>query len=258
MILKDIVIFDFDGVIVDGLIEYWDSAKKACLQSIKKNELAHTLPSKVPTTFRQLRPWVKNGWEMVLIAAEIFRQDSPLAQHGPIQFAENYQQNCIESLKTWGWNSEQLQNALDNVRKQEIITNKDTWLARHVPFQGIIERIQRLQDEEIAFGVLTTKSAEFTLELLKSFNLHPALLYGHESGEKKDLLLQISKSHSIKGFIEDRRATLETIINTPDLSFIPCYLASWGYLKSSDTQNLPPGIHLLQPENFMSALTNWS
>ena len=194
---------------------------------------------------------------MVLLAAEMLRKDSPLSQNGPLYFAENYKENCLKALEIWGWDSEYLQIALDNIRKEAIINNKEQWLARHIAFKGVILKIQQLSYEEIDFGVLTTKSAEFTLELLTYFNLRPALLYGHESGDKASLLLQILKERPIKGFIEDRRTTLETIVNTPSLSSIPCYLASWGYLKPNDTKNLPSSIHLLKPENLMSPLANW-
>ena len=76
--MQPILIFDFDGVIVDGLVEYWDSARKACLQILGGKKVENTLPIEVPEAFRQLRPWVKDGWEMVLLAAELLRAESPL------------------------------------------------------------------------------------------------------------------------------------------------------------------------------------
>ncbi|KGG10745.1 HAD hydrolase [Prochlorococcus sp. SS52] len=251
------MVFDFDGVIVDGLLEYWDSSRKAFLKIQGALDTDDQLPLEMPHEFRQLRPWVKNGWEMVLLTAELIRKDSPLSMHGAFHFANEYHKNCHTALKTWGWEPKQLQNALDNIRKETIKTDKKKWLASHKLFPNIAERIHQLENESVDFGVLTTKSAEFTSELLNHFNLHPNFLYGHESGQKTTVLLQISKDHSVRGFIEDRRATLETVLNTPGISSIPCYLADWGYLKPDDRKDLPSDIHLLKPEKLMSPLANW-
>ncbi len=257
MTLKPLLVFDFDGVIIDGLEEYWNSARQACLQIIGQQiSLKTSLPLNTPDAFRKLRPWVKEGWEMVLLAAEMLRAESPLMKN-PIHFADKYIENCQEALNIWNWNPKQLQDSLDNVRQKAINTNKKQWLASHTAFSGVIERINQLKKEQIDFAVLTTKSASFTSELLIHLKLQPVLLYGHESGKKPNLLLQIAKNHSIIGFIEDRRKTLETVRNTPGLGSIPCYLANWGYLKPTDGQHLPKGIHLLKQSDFMSPLANW-
>ena len=255
MTKKPIVVFDFDGVIVDGLVEYWNSAREACLQLVGKEKFEKQLPLIVPIAFQEIRPWVKYGWEMVLLAAELLRADSPIKY--PKQFSDEYQTNCHEALKFWNWNPKQLQIALDNVRQKAIQKNKAKWLASHRPFSGVVDRIQNLNDEQIEWAVVTTKSTQFTLQLLNHFNLFPTLLYGYEGGSKPDILLKISKDYLIKGFIEDRRSTLETVLNTPSISWIPCYLATWGYLKANDAQKLPAGIQLLKPEDFMYPVADW-
>ncbi len=256
MARKSIVVFDFDGVIVDGITEYWNSSREAFFQLTDK-EKRGSLTREVPEQFRALRPWVKNGWEMVLIAAELSKPESLLSTNPKI-FSDQYKQNCDEALKVWEWSPTKLQIALDKVRGARIRKSKAQWLASHNAFAGVIERIHQLKSEETEFGVLTTKSSFFTSELLIHLNLFPKLLYGHESGEKPDLLLKIAKDYSIKGFIEDRRATLETVNKTPGLNSVPCYLATWGYLKPNDFHNLPKGINLLRREKFMSPLAHWS
>ena len=252
---QPILVFDFDGVIVDGLIEYWNSSRKACLKLVGNEKYEEQLPLRAPDAFRKVRPWVKNGWEMVLLAAELLRTDSPIKH--PAQFSNEYQNNCHKALKFWGWHPEQLQIALDNVRKQAIHENKEKWLESHHPFSGVVKRIQQLNNEKIEWAVLTTKSTEFTSQLLSYYKLSPTLLYGYERGSKPEVLLQISKEYLIQGFIEDRRATLETVLNTPSISWIPCYLANWGYLKNNDAQDLPIGIQLLKTEVFVSPIADW-
>ena len=254
---KPLLVFDFDGVVVDGIAEYWWSARRACLKLLGREFDSTSLPNTVPTPFMELRPWVHKGWEMVLIAAELIRPDSPLTLKDTQFFANKYSLHCKEALKAWHWHPTQLQDSLDSVRKQAVTTNKEQWLTRHQIFPGVAKRLTQLKAEGCEFAVLTTKSSEFTLELLDHFQLNPKLVFGHEAGSKANVLLQLIQAHSLKGFIEDRRVTLETIINTPGLESLPCYLASWGYLKNDDTSTLPPSIHLLEPKTFMAPLADW-
>ena len=257
MTQKPLLIFDFDGVIIDGLSEYWDSSRKACLNLL--GEKSHpNLPNNIPKAFEYLRPWVKQGWEMVLIAAELTRYNSLLLPENYKIFSENYTQRCKEALEIWQWNPSQLQRELDNIRKAEINNNVQSWLKNHKSFPGVPNRINRLSEEGLELVILTTKSSEFTTKLLNLLEINVKLIFGHESGSKSDVLIELSKSRTIKGFIEDRRATLEKIINHPQLSSIPCFLASWGYLKPNDLKNLPNGIHLLDLKTFSSPLANWN
>tara|TARA_Y100001968_G_scaffold3933_2_gene3453 strand:- start:943 stop:1719 length:777 start_codon:yes stop_codon:yes gene_type:complete len=255
---KPLLVFDFDGVIVDGIYEYWLSSKKACCKVLQSKFNDITLPNDIPQAFKFLRPWVEHGWEMVLLAAELTNPNSGLNQKGYKNFADDYQQNCINALNKWKWNPKQLQQALDDVRREAIAHDLETWLASHHSFPGVADRLNELNEEGLEFAVLTTKSAEFTAQLLNSFSINANFLYGYESGSKTEVLLQLSKNHLIQGFIEDRRKTLEKVINTPQLTSIPCFLASWGYLKPNDLNNLPACISLLEPTTFARPLANWN
>ena len=93
MPVQPILMFDFDGVIVDGISEYWTSSRNAFLAIIEEENHTYDLPLEVPQTFRELRPWVKYGWEMVLIAAEIARSNSSLSTFGSKHFTNNYHIN---------------------------------------------------------------------------------------------------------------------------------------------------------------------
>ena len=69
------LISDFDGVIVDGMEEYWWSACRAAGQFIPA---VADLPVEVPEAFRCLRPQVHHGWEMPLLAAAVAGHGEPL------------------------------------------------------------------------------------------------------------------------------------------------------------------------------------
>ena len=254
---KSLLVFDFDGVIIDGISEYWESSNKAFINLVQENINTLNVQTNIPKAFKDLRPWVQYGWEMVLIAAELSRPKSKLKIEGFKIFANNYHENCKEALKVWNWSPHDLQKSLDNTRKDSINNDLLSWLNAHKAFPGIINRLIQFQSEGYEIAILTTKSAEFTFQILKSINFKPNMLFGHESGTKKNVLLNLSKKFIIKAFIEDRRATLERIISTPELIKIPCYLATWGYLKPQDFEHLPSNIQLLDLKTLNTPITNW-
>ena len=258
MIEKPLLILDFDGVIVDGIHEYWSSSRQTCINIIssKEKEIISP-PHEIPHAFKAMRPWVHHGWEMVVLAAECSDKTSQLNLKGIENFSRNYSMECSLALEKWGWKPSKLQEALNQTRREAISNNFNEWLNYHQPFSSVIHYLKMLEKEDIEFTVLTTKSIEFTKKLLSSFNLYPKLVFGHESGSKIDVLNQLSNKRIIKGFIEDRRSTLEKVLEDPKLKSIPCYLASWGYLKPQDRNNLPSGIKLLNLETLRGPTANW-
>ena len=80
MSVPKLFLFDFDGVIVDGIHEYWHSSLLACEKYLNSPKITvdQKLYKKVPNIFKEIRPWVKYGWEMVLIVHEIIKTENPL------------------------------------------------------------------------------------------------------------------------------------------------------------------------------------
>ncbi len=256
---KPLLVLDFDGVIVDGIKEYWSSSRQTCLNILSSQEKEFIfLPNEIPPTFKAMRPWVHHGWEMVILAAECSHETSHLNLKGIEKFSNNYSKECSSALNRWGWTPSQLQEALNQTRREAISNNFHQWLNYHQPFSLVVQRLQILEEEGIEFAVLTTKSIEFTKKLLNSFSLQPKLIFGHESGSKINVLNQLLNRREIQGFIEDRRSTLEKVLEDPKLKSIPCYLASWGYLKPQDQKNLPSGIKLINLETLREPIANWS
>ena len=258
MIEKPLLVLDFDGVIVDGINEYWSSSRQTCLNILSaKEKKIISFPSDIPKAFKTMRPWVHHGWEMVILAAECSNKTSQLNLKGLQNFSRNYQIECSLALKKWGWTPSQLQAALNQTRREAISNNFNQWLDYHQPFSSVVQWLQIVEKEGIEFAVLTTKSIEFTKKLLNSFSLQPKLIFGHESGSKIDVLNQLLHKRIIQGFIEDRRSTLEKVLEDPQLRSIPCYLASWGYLKPEDRKNLPSGIKLINQEILREPISSW-
>jgi len=243
-----LLVFDFDGVLVDGMAEYWWAARQAAL-SLRPDL---RLPEQAPAAFVRLRPLIHKGWEMVLVAAELARGPSGLTAPGAA-----YGQALAPALAHWGWSPEILQASLEAVRRQAIAADRPHWLALHRPYPGLPQRLRALAQEGADWAVLTTKGGAFARELLAAQGLAPLQTFGHEDGTKPEVLLRLCALRRPLWFIEDRRPTLEAVRATAGLEAVRCFLVSWGYLSPSDLIDLPEGLALLEPATFAAPLAAW-
>ncbi len=243
-----LLVFDFDGVLVDGMAEYWWSARRAALRL----DPGLQLPELAPPAFAPLRPLIHKGWEMVLVAAELatvgFDLEAALA---------GYDQFCARAIERRSWSPAALQEALEAVRRDAIERDRSAWWALHRPFPGVPQRLRTLAAEGADWLVLTTKGAAFARELLAAFDLVPLAVYGHEDGSKPEVLLRLALQGRPLWFVEDRLPTLEAVRATPGLESVRCFLVSWGYLGPGDRDHLPGGIALLEPEQLAAPLARW-
>jgi phosphoglycolate phosphatase-like HAD superfamily hydrolase len=249
-----LLVFDFDGVLVDGMPEYWWAARGAAEQLAGPLALSEI----APPGFAQLRPLIHKGWEMVLMAAELSRPQLDLAA-----VLADYNGALAAALQRWGWSPRQLQQALESFRSSGIAHDPRAWLARHRFYPGVPERLRALAAEGAHWMVLTTKGEAFARALLDAAALEPAALFGHEAGSKPDVLERLlaarggaADSAPVR-FIEDRRPTLEAVRCRPGLDAVRCYLVSWGYLGPADGEDLPASITWLTPELFAAPLAAW-
>ena len=248
MYSKKLFLFDFDGVIVDGMNEYWNSALLACERYLNSTDIFidHNLYKQVSNTFIEMRPWVKYGWEMLIIVHEITKRENSLNNNNKINFQNKYHQKCEEILLKNSWVSEELQRCLDKSRKNQIDQDFDSWVNLHKPFYEVIDFIERIKKNKIKSGIITTKGKVFAEKILEKLNIFPELVFGYESGTKVEIASKLSNEYEIMGFIEDRKKTLVDIKQNNYTKHIPCYLADWGYLKKTDRNNLPYEIKLLK------------
>jgi phosphoglycolate phosphatase-like HAD superfamily hydrolase len=249
MAIHPLLVFDFDGVLVDGMAEYWWSACRAAL-ALRPGQV---LTEQAPPGFTQLRPLIHKGWEMVLAALELSRPDLDLGA-----YLADYDGCTAAALRRWNLEPAVLQTSLESLRSRAIREDPATWLALHHPYPGVPERLRRLADEGSDWLVLTTKGGAFARELLQAYDLKPRAVYGHEHGSKPQVLLRLSAEQPAPlWFVEDRRPTLETVRHTPGLEAVRCFLVSWGYLGPGDRDQLPTGIDLLNPDCFAQPLADW-
>ena len=246
-----LLVFDFDGVLVDGMPEYWWSARAAALSL----DPGLDLPEQAPIGFARLRPLIHKGWEMVLMAAEL----SGDGADGEAQ-AIDYERSLAAALARRGWSPGTLQAALEQVRAEAIAADPEVWLARHRFYPGVVERLRQLPAEGADWLVLTTKGGAFAARILASAGLEPCAVYGHEQGSKPEVLgrlLQQERAGRPLWFVEDRRSTLECVCADPALLAVRCFLVSWGYLGPEDMRDLPARIQRLDPARFAAPLAQW-
>ena len=255
---KNIILFDLDGVIIDGINEYWKSSLMVCQKYLlsNMNKLDKKKELEFLKIFMEIRPWVKYGWEMVLITHEIIKSNNPLNNHNKDNFLKNYAINCSQILKENSWDAKILQQYLDEVRKFQIKNDFKEWISLHCPYIDVANFIRKSKSKGYKIGVISTKGKSFTSEILNYFDLYPELVFGYESGSKVEIISNLTQIFEIHGFIEDRKQTLINILNNDQTKFIKCYLAEWGYLKKTDKNNLPEKIRLLKIKKLEEILAN--
>jgi len=245
-----LLVFDFDGVLVDGMAEYWWSARRAALVL----DPGLQLDAEPPAAFLRLRPLIHQGWEMVLVAAEL---GLPPSSDNPA-FSRDYAGTLAPALHRRGWSAPVLQQTLERVRAEAIAEDRRGWLDRHRFYPGIEARLRQLAGEGADWGVLTTKGGAFADEILVAAGLEPLFVHGHEQGSKPQVLQRLQAMGRPLWFLEDRRPTLEAVRAQPALAAVRCYLVSWGYLAAQDHEGLQAqGIHWLTPQRFASPLADW-
>ena len=244
-----LLVFDFDGVLVDGMAEYWWSARGAALALRPGCQLS----PEAPEGFRLLRPLIHKGWEMVLAALELSRPDLDLPG-----YLSDYPSHTQAALGRWRLEPEQLQTCLEELRRDAIRRDPEAWLALHRPYPGVLERLGALAAEGSDWLVLTTKGGRFAEQLLRAYGLQPLAVFGHEQGSKPEVLLRLrAEQRQPIWFVEDRRPTLETVRRTAGLEAVRCFLVAWGYLGPGDRDALPEGISLLEARQFERPLAEW-
>ena len=245
---QKLILLDFDVVIIDGINEYWYSSLLACRSYLESREIPNdlNLDQGISEIFMELRPYVKYGWEMVLITHEIIKKQDPLCNINKNIFIDNYKNTCTQTLKKNNWSSALLQESLDKSRKKQISTDLHKWIKRHKPFNEVLEFMKKAKDLGFKTGIISTKAKEFTTMILKNNNVIPDMIFGYQSGKKIDIIKNLSSEFNITCFIEDRKKTLTTILQDNQTRNIPCFLAEWGYLKKHDKINLPSKINLLK------------
>jgi phosphoglycolate phosphatase-like HAD superfamily hydrolase len=253
-----ILALDFDGVVCDGLIEYFQTAWGTYCQIW--SPASQTPESDLAPTFYRLRPVIETGWEMpVLIRAlalgiseaRIWTDWNAIAQ--TILTTENLQAADI-GVK------------LDGLRDEWIATDLNGWLSLHRFYPGVVEKLKSLLYSAIQPYIITTKEGRFVEQLLgqQEIEMPSSFIYGKECQRPKHQILReliaASKGEAIRiWFVEDRLKTLQSVAKQSDLDEVRLYLADWGYNTpvQHDSIRNHPRIGLLSLSQFAGDFSDW-
>ncbi|MBP0018807.1 MAG: HAD family hydrolase [Cyanobacteria bacterium SBLK] len=256
--LPTLLALDFDGVICDGLKEYFQTTCRACDRIWTKATIQDL--AIFADSFYQLRPVIETGWEMpVLLHALILGEtkENILADWPTIR------DRLIAKEQL---NGKEIAKIVDEVRDEWIANHLEEWLALHRFYPGVIEKIQRiLLAEQTQVVIITTKEGRFARKLLQQQGLDfpQNAIFGKEvKRPKPETLRQLITNPAYNTdniwFVEDRLKTLELVAEQSDLKAVSLYLGDWGYntQKMRDSIADNPRIHLLSLEEFTGNFEN--
>lgn len=261
-----ILALDFDGVLCDGLLEYFQTSWRTYCQIWKPE--SQTPPDHLAPGFYRLRPVVEVGWEMpILLRALVLGvSQEKILQDWPAVAQEIIQSENIDAVDVG--------KKLDAVRDQWIATDLDSWLGLHRFYPGVIERMHGILSAAQAspletltqLFIVTTKEGRFVKQLLQEqgIQLPEERIIGKECKRPKHQTLR----QLIEGFpgeavtlwfVEDRLKTLQSVQQQPDLKDVRLYLADWGYnttVQQESARN-DSTIQLLSLSQFVQDFSAW-
>ncbi|NJR65931.1 MAG: HAD hydrolase-like protein [Leptolyngbyaceae cyanobacterium CRU_2_3] len=256
-----ILALDFDGVVCDGLIEYFQTAWRTYCQIW--SPAAETPPEGLAEQFYRLRPVIETGWEMPILVRSLL-QNIPEAD----LFAD-WARIAQQQIQALGLTSTEIAAKLDGIRDQWIAADVEHWLDQHRFYPGMIERLRQLQNSTTALFIVTTKEQRFVRQLLQQqqIELPESRIFGKEVKQPKSQTLRfLNQKFAAKAgepiaiwFVEDRLKTLQSVALQPDLNTVKLYLADWGYNTETD-RNLAHQdhqIHLLSLKGFSQNFGAW-
>ena len=261
MTAPDVLALDFDGVLCDGMREYFEASRRTHLR-VWPNE---RLPEEdVFPAFRALRPVILSGWEMPLLLRAIARgrSEADIFQSWDAVRDELVRTEARPGVDLVG----ELQRTLDDARREWIAADRDDWLSRNVPYCRLDE-LRRVVGEPERALVVTTKEGEFARLVLDAWNVRLAGIQGKEAGTHKceNLRTLIADFETARGrrptlwFVEDRLETLQHVTTHLDLADVKLFLAAWGYnTATARTEASASGrVHVLELDRFRQGPSAW-
>nr|WP_199307182.1 HAD family hydrolase [Alkalinema sp. FACHB-956] len=246
----NLLALDFDGVICDGLLEYFQTAWRAYCQLWHPDNTPPT--EELAQTFYRLRPVVETGWEMPVL---IHALESGFSEAAILQEWPNL---ALELLHHHRLNPKEVGAIVDGIRDRWIVQDLSSWLGEHRFYTGVIDRLKATEN----FVIISTKEARFIRQLLQQqgIDIQDEQLFGKEKQRPKyEILRQLKPQYETIWFIEDRLKTLQMIEQHPELTNVELFLADWGYNLSRDREIAQHSdrLKLLSLDQFHQPCDRW-
>jgi len=256
-----ILALDFDGIICDGLIEYFQTSWRAYCEIWLPPDT--TPPAGLAESFYRLRPVIETGWEMPLVLRSLLTgtpESEILAHWGEIA------QQLVASEKLV---PAEVGARVDGVRDRWIAADLDNWLSLHRFYPGVIEWLTQVLQSPVYTYIISTKEDRFILQLLQQqgVEITKEQVFGKEHRQPKgqilrtlirQYLLDYGEQPSV-WFVEDRLKTLQNLETQPDLDSVELFLGDWGYNTEGDRAAARESgrIHLISLSQFVGDFDTW-
>ena len=256
--IPTLLALDFDGVICDGLIEYFQTTKRTYLQIWQDNQSSI---DDLASSFYRLRPVIETGWEMPVLLRALVLGTSEAEIH------QNWSSICQQIVESEQLEGKTVAKQLDSVRDRWIKSDLDSWLELHRFYPGVIERVRQILNSSTELYIVTTKEGRFAKSLLQQqgIELPQQQIIGKESQRPKHQtlrqLMEAASNEAVRvWFVEDRLNTLKSVQQQTDLQQVRLYLAAWGYNTQSVRESVKGDrtIKLLSLEQFNQDFSDWN
>ncbi|MBW4652693.1 MAG: HAD family hydrolase [Kaiparowitsia implicata GSE-PSE-MK54-09C] len=268
-----VLALDFDGVVCDGLAEYFQTAWRA-YQHLW-SALGQSPPAGLEAAFGRLRPVVETGWEMPLVVRSL------LLGVSETDLLANWSQMAPALIVQEGLTPNALTAAVDGLRDEWIQQDVERWLGLHRLYPGVGDRLQQWLDSGLPITIISTKEARFIRQILQGQGVaFPGdRIIGKEIQQPKAQTLQQLQHAALSSdsstspeslespefpepviwFVEDRLKTLQNIAQQPDLANVRLFLADWGYNTEGDRHAAQqhPSINLITLPQFAQPFPHW-
>jgi phosphoglycolate phosphatase-like HAD superfamily hydrolase len=251
-----VLALDYDGVLCDGMKEYFQTAWQAYCHLWKLAD--KTPPAGLAEQFYQVRPLIATGWEMPMLIRAL------LTGYPPAQMAQDWEGLSQKLAEQEGLTAAVLSAEVDGVRDRWIATDPDSWLAQQVLYPGVAERLP-LWLKSVQVVIISTKEGRFIQQLLQQhgIDLTNLRIFGKEVKQPKQQLLRQLKAEqgedAVFWFVEDRLKMLQIVQQQPDLSDVQLFLATWGYNTPAERAAVAndPEIHQISLHQFCQDFSAW-
>lgn len=250
-----ILALDFDGVICDGRLEYFQSGWLTYCQVW--SSLSVEPPNGLSDRYKRLSAIIETDRDVVLLVRALM-----------LNISDN------EILGTWHELAPQLL-AKDQVTEASVVEmfvqvrdrwlsrDRDGWLSCQPFYPGVRDRLSKILASPVQLVIVTNRSQRFAQELLEiqGISLPDEQIFGKRDHRPKFKVLQQLKAsgNPTIWFVEDHVKALHLVEQQPDLSDVRMFLTDWGFntptVRASIQAN--PRICLLSLPQFLQDFTAW-
>jgi phosphoglycolate phosphatase-like HAD superfamily hydrolase len=250
---KIIYALDFDGVICDSAVETALTGWKAA-RVLWDDMALNKLPSQaLIDDFRDIRPLMETGYEAILIVRLLFQGENTQT------ILKHYPQKIQATIQSSNKNISDLKQLFGDIRDRWIKDDIKDWVQMNPLFDGIVEKLQRLNAQKIHWYIITTKQERFVNQIFNAhqIKLSPDKIFGLDRNLGKETILStLIEQHPQQDFyfVEDRLPMLQKVLKNTQLQDVQLFFATWGYNTPEDKQQAHQNtrIKLIKLHDFLT------